>query len=384
MHDKVITVILLSYNSDGKLQRAIDSVLEQTYPAIELIVADDGSSGFRADLVEHYIARRKRDNLRRYVVLHAAENVGTVRNLRRAFQAYTGQYHMILGADDKLRYPKVLEDFARTFEEYHDEPYLVCANAGMFTIRGKFMYPMIQPATVAVIRRANADELFAKLTHHCLLLTVATCYRREFLDIVGLPDTAYTLLEDWPAFLSMASQGIVPVYLDRMVTSHTIGGIANGAVGLPLAKVNALFADRQRLFDQYARPQFHRLPPEDQAAFLQRQAHERRRQYCVTVWNRLSPGARLLAALRRREARQLLLEACRALAGKASRLLVRTYKKSLAGAALALALSLLVSAAWPPHAPLAQAVAAILALGFFLLAAAGVFGYAAHLYKENA
>lgn len=39
----MVSVILLSYNSGDYLYEAIDSIIKQDYPLIELIVTDDGS-----------------------------------------------------------------------------------------------------------------------------------------------------------------------------------------------------------------------------------------------------------------------------------------------------------------------------------------------------
>jgi spore maturation protein CgeD len=43
MHEKVVSVILTSYNKPVYLKRAIESVLSQTYKNFELIIADDNS-----------------------------------------------------------------------------------------------------------------------------------------------------------------------------------------------------------------------------------------------------------------------------------------------------------------------------------------------------
>jgi len=48
------SVIIAVYNGADTIARAIDSVLEQTWPALEVLVVDDGSSDRTADIVRGY------------------------------------------------------------------------------------------------------------------------------------------------------------------------------------------------------------------------------------------------------------------------------------------------------------------------------------------
>jgi glycosyltransferase involved in cell wall biosynthesis len=50
----LISVVIPVYNREGYLSEAIESVLGQTYPAIELIVVDDGSSDRTAEIAQSY------------------------------------------------------------------------------------------------------------------------------------------------------------------------------------------------------------------------------------------------------------------------------------------------------------------------------------------
>ena len=51
MSDNYVSIILPTYNRMGVLDKAINSVLEQTYTKFELIIVDDGST----DGTEEYV-----------------------------------------------------------------------------------------------------------------------------------------------------------------------------------------------------------------------------------------------------------------------------------------------------------------------------------------
>ena len=54
MNNPLFSFAIGSYNNYEYIFEAIDSVLNQTYPAIELIVSNDGSPDFKLDEVKKY------------------------------------------------------------------------------------------------------------------------------------------------------------------------------------------------------------------------------------------------------------------------------------------------------------------------------------------
>lgn len=99
---KVVTVIVLSYNNLNRIHRALDSILAQDYPDIEIIVADDGSREFDEAVIANRIGARNRGNIKRYEIVRSESNRGTVANLYEALLRFTGDYYITMGADDEL------------------------------------------------------------------------------------------------------------------------------------------------------------------------------------------------------------------------------------------------------------------------------------------
>ena len=50
----MVSVIIVVYNGEKYIQEALESVLNQTYKDIELVVADDGSTDNTRKIVEKY------------------------------------------------------------------------------------------------------------------------------------------------------------------------------------------------------------------------------------------------------------------------------------------------------------------------------------------
>jgi len=54
MAHPIVSCIVPVFNGEAYLREALDSILEQTYPALEVIVADDGSTDGTAAIVASY------------------------------------------------------------------------------------------------------------------------------------------------------------------------------------------------------------------------------------------------------------------------------------------------------------------------------------------
>jgi glycosyltransferase involved in cell wall biosynthesis len=91
MHPRV-SIIIPVFNAARLVDIAIQSALEQTYPAIEVVVVDDGSTDDSAVRI-----RSKQDARLRYVY---QANQGQSAAINRGVQESTGDYIKLLDADD--------------------------------------------------------------------------------------------------------------------------------------------------------------------------------------------------------------------------------------------------------------------------------------------
>lgn len=128
------------YNGESYLQRFLDSVLCQSYPWIELIVVNDGST----DRTEEILIKNERHfEEKGYRYTHfVQENGGIGAALNNALKYVTGDYLTWFGADDYAdpTYAEELVGFLETHPEFavvRSEGYLV-DEENTEIIKGKF------------------------------------------------------------------------------------------------------------------------------------------------------------------------------------------------------------------------------------------------------
>lgn len=89
-----VSVIVPIYNVDQYLEVCINSIREQTYKNIELILVDDGSPDTSGDFCDLYAAKDDR-----ILVIHKV-NEGVVKARKVGLEAATGDYVMFVDGDD--------------------------------------------------------------------------------------------------------------------------------------------------------------------------------------------------------------------------------------------------------------------------------------------
>lgn len=94
MSEKVVSIIVPVYNVEAYLAQCIDSLINQTYPHLEILLIDDGSTDSSGQICDDYA---KKDG--RVKVIHKVnEGVSVARNT--ALSVASGYYLMCVDSDD--------------------------------------------------------------------------------------------------------------------------------------------------------------------------------------------------------------------------------------------------------------------------------------------
>ena len=94
--NELVSVVISSYNYGRFIGKAIESVLTQDYPNIELIVSDNCSSDETLEVVSKYCHDR------RLKLLVNESNLGALENFRLLIERAKGKYIVHISADDYL------------------------------------------------------------------------------------------------------------------------------------------------------------------------------------------------------------------------------------------------------------------------------------------
>ena len=94
----LVSIIIPCYNCKRWVRQAVESCLNQTYPNIEIIVVDDGSTDGSVEVLRQFVPR---------IRLETGANRGGNSARNRAFALSMGEYIQFLDADDYLEPEKI-------------------------------------------------------------------------------------------------------------------------------------------------------------------------------------------------------------------------------------------------------------------------------------
>jgi len=205
----LVSVIIPAYNAEPFIEETLKSVLAQTYPAIEVLVVDDGSQDRTPEIVEKIGKKDARIQL----LKQPNAGVAAARNL--GIQKSRGEYIAPIDADD-IWYPENIEKQVKCMLEGGEEVGVVYSwtvdldEKGLLT--GGFRSFAIEGDVYATL-----------ICHNFIGNASASLIRRSCLEKVGVYDKTLKErnaqgCEDWDLYLRIAE-----LYQFRAVPEFSIG-----------------------------------------------------------------------------------------------------------------------------------------------------------------
>jgi glycosyltransferase involved in cell wall biosynthesis len=184
-----VSIIIPAYNYAHYLAEAIDSALAQTYPDIEVIVVDDGSTDDTAEVCKTF-GDQIRYHYKKNAGLSAARNTG--------IELAKGKYALFLDADDILL-PSMVERCMEVFDSDSSDIGVAACTRVLIDENGKVVEERPREKAVAEMITARDLLLMNRITVACALVRVAV------FDSVGRFDEALTSSEDRDMWIRIAS-----------------------------------------------------------------------------------------------------------------------------------------------------------------------------------
>ena len=212
----LITVITVVFNRVRHLQRAIESVLSQSYENIEYIIIDGGSTDGTLDVI------RKFDDSIDYWLSEA--DAGIYNAMNKGIRLCSGEIIGLLNADD-FYFPSSGEEVVSSYNY---------SGSGIYY--GKQMnFIEYEDFCYFAVARPDLSRMFEKPS----IFHPACFVHNEVYKRVGLFDEGYKVIADYD-FLLRCLESEVPFFLiDKTLTGFRSGG-ASGSVKIWLESYRLL------------------------------------------------------------------------------------------------------------------------------------------------
>ena len=201
------SIIIPTYNSESSLKETLDSVLEQSFTDLEIILMDGGSKDGTVAIAESYNDSR--------IKIYSEPDKGVYDAMNKGIAKSSGQWIYFIGSDDFLYTPEVLQNITKKLKKIKNNVLygnvIIKGDAGWANdgqiYNGKY--------TLQRLLRGN-------ICHQSIF------YRRSFLiENRLIYNLSYPVVADWDFNIQCRLKTSFS-YLDIIVAIFNAGGISTG------------------------------------------------------------------------------------------------------------------------------------------------------------
>ena len=201
----LVSIVMGTYNGSEFLKEQMDTLLAQTYPAIEIVIIDDCSTDATFDMLQAYASSDPRIRLSRN-----SSNLGYNLNFEQAVKAAHGEFIAIADQDDIWEVEKISE-----MMKAWDKPNLVMLHSpsALFKTGGSIDWKSVHSRVPFRGDDVRKFFLYNHISGHNML------FKKSLLQhALPFPGTMY--YDWWLAAVACCSGGIA--YVDKVLAYHRL------------------------------------------------------------------------------------------------------------------------------------------------------------------
>lgn len=201
--DKKVAVLISTYNGEKYIREQLDSILNQTYKNIEIVIRDDGSKDSTIDIIKEY--QEKNDN----IFLKEGINLGFIKSFFQLLSYANADYYAFCDQDDIWLENKIELAVELLDSVDNTMPNMVFGNSDYYDENMNFMRKGEEHRTFS----------FKNSLYECvaqgMTMTINQVAKQIIID--NIPEKC--LFHDWWTYMICSGQGNV-MYNDSTVVKY--------------------------------------------------------------------------------------------------------------------------------------------------------------------
>ena len=218
----LVSVPVITYNSSKTVVETLDSIYNQTYPNLELIVSDDGSPDDTVEICRNWMDVHK-ERFVRTELLTVEKNTGVSANMNRAEAACRGEWVKPIAGDDVL-----LDNCIETYVDYvreHTDAVYVFAKVEAFGSESEKVNHFVNNIfDYSFFDLPMSEQYKWMITKSSQPIPAATTFYHlgKSLTLGIYNDERIPFLEDWPKWIRLLEKEIRFCFLNKALVKYRI------------------------------------------------------------------------------------------------------------------------------------------------------------------
>lgn len=216
----LVSIIVISFNSSKFIIETLDSIVNQTYKNIELIICDDCSTDNTTSIISNWIKENKVDfNIK---LNFSNINNGISGNLQIGIEQSNGIWIKPIAADDILM-PYTIEKFIDYVINYDSisvfSSDILCFGTKHFD---QTFIDYINSSKTIANKNKSFRAQYRILKFNNFIFAPTIFYKKSAIDEIGGMDLEIPNLDDWPLLLNFTKNKFRIFYIDLKLVKYRL------------------------------------------------------------------------------------------------------------------------------------------------------------------
>lgn len=213
----MVSVVVVTYNSEKTVIGTLDSIYNQTYKDIELIISDDASTDNTINVVEQWVENHKMRFVN-VMVLPADFNRGIVSNVNKGIVCATGEYIQIIAGDDLL-----FKDSIEIKIKHVSDDCIVVGKVELFGEDDKCKEMQLWcERGYNILRKSDKKKYKAMLIDNYIVGPSWGFVPKKIYNEIGIYDERFSMVEDYPFLVKLLKNGYKLKFIDEYVAKYRV------------------------------------------------------------------------------------------------------------------------------------------------------------------
>lgn len=215
-----VSVIIISFNSEKWILETLNSIKNQTFKKIELVISDDSSIDKTVFICREWIENNK-ERFTNIKLLCSNENLGIVKNINKGIKESKNIWLKIIAADDVLKNDCIEKNMEYIYKNKNVN--ILFSKVQPFKeILNKENYLLNKFYTKEEFFEKNSNCQFKKLAKENKIPAPSCFINKKLLEKMNYFDETYRNVEDYPMWLKLTWMGIKLDYLDEVTVYYRV------------------------------------------------------------------------------------------------------------------------------------------------------------------
>ena len=249
--NKLVSICLLTYMHEKYIEDCLNSIINQSYPRLELIIYDDCSTDKTMQLIFKILSKR-RQRFEKVTILQSRVNTGKIcASVNIMLRHARGEYIKEFSGDD-LMFPDCIENLVLAFDK-HPDVGVVCGKP--INVNEDFRLPQnISPHKLDdhKINIVPSKKLFEQLLVKNIINAPSVMIKRELFNIYGYYNENVGF-EDLDMWLKLSHNKVKFEFIDCELVFYrrSESSISNYNSSLGNKKILFMFLEERKIIKSY-------------------------------------------------------------------------------------------------------------------------------------